>query len=343
MSKLPPLTIGQEGIARPADLQPHHLCADLPIHGHIVEKIKASFARIGIQIRILITPDREIVDGRHRWKGCIAAKMATRECLPYTVVDPANVADLIVMSVAERYDLSVGAKVYMLLPMVEKAVAEGVGERAANLKKGESPENRLDRVSGKMGLKKLAEELGCSDDMLSLARKTAQLFAESDKRIDGWLTRDLEMQASWEEYQGTAGLEARWTNWRAVRLKDMGHDPDEAASAAIIPESYREIYEAKLFSVEPGENMGLGAINKAVGSALATKGQARPDVDAGNTALHLTLGNKLKSFTKTMFGRWDDLESSHRLTLAGSVADAASTWPTEVKVAVAAALKGGKP
>lgn len=360
MSKaLPILTIGDRGLARPRDLSPHDLCAGLPMHARVVASIQRSVPTKGIISELLITPDREIADGRHRWQGAINARLATQECLPYRVIDPADVADVIVTSVAERYDLSVGAKVYMLLPMVERAVAEGIGARAANSSKGVlsqkcENETRLNRVSNKMGLQKLAEELGCSDDMLTLARKTAQLFKQSDERIDRWLAGNSEWLESWETWQNNPGSGSRadaeglkggpWTQWRAFTLKDLGHKPEDPATAAIIPENYREVYEARLFSVDPEESMGLGAINKAVGSALATKGNARSDLDGDNPAMHLTLKKKLASFVTTMFGEksWGQLAADHRLTLAGEIATSTTHWPDEVKVAVASALKGGR-
>jgi len=336
---LPLLSVGDRLHCKPSELEPHELCAPLPMHPRVVRSISASVPTRGIIAELLITPDRKIADGRHRWRGCIQAGLSTKAVLPVKVIDPTTVADVIVTSVAERYDLSVSAKLYMLVPMIEKAVAEGIAARSGTLKRGDSPANPLSGFSGKMGLEKLAEEMGCGLEMLRLARKTVQLFRDSDDRVRKWLQNHLEEAEAWEEWQSVNGDAASWQRWRDARLADMGHSPLDPKCAAIIPEDYREIYEAKLFSVEPGESMGLGAINKAVGSALATKGGQRSDLDKGNPAIHLTLAKKLDSFSKTMFAQWLDLELDHRLNLATGIAEAAMEWPDEVRAAVVAKLK----
>jgi hypothetical protein len=295
-----------------------------------------------IMVEILITPDYEIADGRHRREGCITAGFGLKACLPARVVSPDEVPDIIVTSVVERYDLSLSAKIYMLLPMIERAALEGKMVRSESLKKGSAAENRLHRFSGKMGLEKLAADLGCSTDMLTLARKTASLFKQSDERRTKWLNANLSEMEDWEIYQGAGGSDATWQNWRARRLVDMGHSLADPKTAAIIPEDLREVYEAKLFSVEPGESMALGSINKAVGSYLSTAGGGRSDLQtaAENPALHLTLEKKLLSFGKTMWAEktWTTLSLDHRLDLAVKIADTLAKAPDEVKNAVASQL-----
>ncbi len=318
------------------------------MHPRVVHAIAKSAPERGsqglepIMVELLITPDYEIADGRHRWQGCITAGMGVKPCLPVRVVSPDEVPDIIVTSVAERYDLSISAKIYMLLPMIEKAVLEGKMKQASTLKKGDSPVDRSSRVTGKMGLEKLASDLGCSTDMLTMARKTASLFKASDERRTKWLNANLGEMEDWELYRAAGGLDATWQTWRARRLVDMGHSVNDPKTAAIIPEDLREVYEAKLFSVEPGESMGLGSINKAVGSYLSTAGGGRSDLQASdeNPALHLTLEKKLLSFGKTMWAEktWNSMSIDHRLDLSIKIADTLATAPEEIRNAVAAKL-----
>lgn len=341
---LPVLNVGDRGFAKPCDLSPHAELASHPYDGGTLIQMQGTIPVSGVIEEILITTDRQIVNGRHRWKGAVMLNMATKPCLPYRVVSDDEVDDIILTTLSARKHYSRSAVAYLARPHIEAALLRSKQLRTANLKEGQSrkPTDRTSEANGS-SFADIAARLNVSTDLLTLAAKTYQLFKDSDARIQKWLGNDLDMQADWESWQETNGQDASWTRWREDRLRDMGHnDPGDAKCAAIIPEDYREIYEGKLFSVEPGESMGLGAINKAVGSALATKGQARSDVDHGNPGLHITLGNKLKSFTSTMFGKWEQLAVDHRMALATDLAASAEKWPEEVKAAVATKLKGGR-
>lgn len=342
---LPVLNVGDRGFAKPCDLSPHPELASHPYDASTLTQMQGTIPAVGVLEELLITPDRHIANGRHRWKGTVMLNMATKPCLPYRVVDEAEVTNIILTTLSARKHYSRSAVAYLALPHIEAAVLAAAQARKATqfgkTHSSRSTDQSVDREKGS-SFEELAARLNVSTDLLTLARKTAQLFRDSDARIQKWLGNDLDMQADWEGWQETNGQDASWTRWREDRLRDMGHKPEDAKCAAIIPENFREIYEGKLFSVEPGESMGLGAINKAVGSALATKGQARSDVDHGNPGLHITLGNKLKSFTSTMFGKWDQLAVDHRMALATDLAASAEKWPEEVKAAVATKLKGGR-
>jgi ParB-like chromosome segregation protein Spo0J len=341
---LPVLNVGDRGFAKPCDLSPHAELASHPYDGGTLIQMQGTIPVSGVIEEILITTDRQIVNGRHRWKGAVMLNMATKPCLPYRVVSDDEVDDIILTTLSARKHYSRSAVAYLARPHIEAALLRAAEIRKAHLKEGAS-RKPTDQSTGANGssFADIAARLNVSTDLLTLAAKTYQLFKDSDARIQKWLGNDLDMQADWEGWQETNGQDASWTRWREDRLRDMGHnDPGDAKCAAIIPEDYREIYEGKLFSVEPGESMGLGAINKAVGSALATKGGARSDLDSKNPALHVTLGNKLKGFTKGMFAKWQDLGVDHRMELAAGIADATTDWPEEVKAAIVAKFKGGR-
>lgn len=285
----------------------------------------------GILQALLITADDEIVDGRHRWRS--ARHLGLTE-VPCTLVSADDANSIILATILDRRHYSKGARAYLALPLLEKAVSEGVVRRAANLRKSNKPvEKGLNHLSGKNGSEDLAEKLGVSLDMLKLARNTASLFKQSDQVIAKWLLGQPSERELWEAWNQE--MPQAWTQWREDRLLDMGEDPKDAKTAALIPESYREIYEELLFDGE----MGLGQINKAIGGALATKGGIRADKDQSDPhQLFYTLGNKVKLLRKNLFGSWDGLAFEHRGELATRIATDAKGWPDEVRAAVRVAL-----
>jgi hypothetical protein len=347
MSKsLPVLTVGQRGFARPVDLHPHPKLETHPFDAGTLAQMKSTIPQVGVLEELLITPARNISNGRHRWRGAVLAGLATKEVLPYRVVDEGEVDQIILTTLSARKHYSRSAVAYLARPHIEAALMSANERRKTGLKAGESSRQSINRLTGLNGssFDDVAEMLNVSVQLLKLASKTVQLFRESDTRIEKWQKSHLDELELWEQWQETNGTDASWQRWREVRLLDMGHQLSDPKCAAVIPESFREVYEAKLFSVEPGESMGLGAINKAVGSALVTKGGGRSDLDVTNPGLHLTLAKKLSSFSSTMFSNWAELELDHRLSLATQIADRAAEWPDEVRGAVASKLKkGGRP
>ena len=350
MKSLPSLEVGQRGIIAPKELSLHSLTLHQPwMPASRFEGFAERLREDGVREELLITPDREIANGRHRWKAMSVRPHLTQACLPYRVVAEEDVADIIMETTLERRHMSLSARAFMALDLVEHAVqqaaANSASQGAANLTKGSRPIQSGVLGKGLSPMQQLARRLGVSDDYLTMARKTEKLFKDSDARREKWLNENPEASEAWDERD--TEKQPDWQTWRAAYLIELGvkDAPDSAAAAAVIPEDYRAIYTARLFSErDPDDDdgpMSLGAINKAVGSALSTKGGTRSDVDKKNPALHITLGNKLTSFSKTMFGKWSDLEAGLRIGLATKVADAAAQWPDEVKAAVAAKLKGG--
>jgi hypothetical protein len=321
-------------LRNPNDLGLHPLLKTQPWMAPIeLEALVADIREQGVLQALFITEDDEVVDGRHRWK---AARIAGKQ-VPCIVVPKDQVAAIILATILARRHYTKSARAYLALPLLEKAVAESVAKKASNLRKGaKSPENRLNRLSEKKGSDELAEKLGISLDMLQLARNTERLFSQSDNLIEKWLFDHPAEKTRWEEWQEQHPAQALpWASWRGQRLVDMGEKPEDPKTTAIIPENFREAYEDLLFTGE----MGLGQINKAVGSALATKGGNRSDVDKNNPALHITLTRKLTTFTTTMFGAWKELSADHRLQLSRDIADSAEKWPEEAQRATYLKLK----
>lgn len=295
--------------------------------------LAASIRKHGILADLLITDGDEIIDGRNRWRQAPTVGVTEAWC---RVVDDAEAAHLVLTMIMERRHYSKSARAYLALPLLEKAVAEAVARRMATLKQGDNlPKTDSIGFRGQKGSEELAQQLGLSLDLLQLARHTAKLFADSDKLIERWLHANTHERELWETFNGTGA--ATWTQFRASRLADMGEDPADPSTAAIFPENYREVFEGHLFS----GTMGLGQINKALGSILATKGKTRSDLaaeDAG-AGLHLTLQRKLTSFNRTMWKHWSDLPVAGRSEVIRDFQAGLKDWPHDVQVAAFARLK----
>jgi hypothetical protein len=313
----------------------------------------------GVYEELLITADREILNGRHRWKGAIGAGLATKPVLPCRVVDDDDAENIILATLSARKNYPKGGIAYLAGPHIEAAVIRAKAARSKTHFSGQSTDRltgaqgsgrthshgqSTDRLTGVEGssFDEIAEKLGISVQLLKLASTTIRLFKESDERRQKWLNANLQEAEAWAAWQDAHSEEETapsWQAWRAERLTDMGHRPEDPKAAAVIPDDYREIYEPKIFNVEPGEGMGLGAINKAVGSSLATKGGGRSDLDTQSPSAAVTLTNKLASFSKTMFGPvWEAQDIDTRLNLAVKIAESTTSWPDEVKNAVASQL-----
>jgi lambda repressor-like predicted transcriptional regulator len=208
-------------------------------------------------------------------------------------------------------------------------------------------------------LENLALKSNLSVDLLQQAVKLERDYmSRADKLIADWLNLNPEDNESWLAFRdANVTLDMPWSVWRAQALAASGL-PDDAKSHNTIPRHFREIEEDKIFNglVDPnGEDddrrsYSLGACLKAMGSYFATAGQQRPDVSKENPALHLTLINKLGSFSKTMWANWSEIEAPARmevitkltLSITGGTDDKGNTiepWPEDVRRALAASLK----
>jgi hypothetical protein len=325
-------------MVRKSDLSIHPTVKRLPEDRGLIQSFTAQFLS-GDEIHdpLEINPGRQIIDGRHRFKGALPVDRMTHLPCIINADSEGREATIVVMKRAQRCHWTKGALAYALLPEFEIAVQEAVARRAANLKKGgDAPENRLIgfREGKGSGAEEIAGRYGISVDLLQLARKTASLFEQSDKAIEKWLFANPHERELWDAFG--RDLDSPWTKWRTERLVDMGESPKDPATAAIIPENYREIYEEQLFAGE----MGLGQINKALGSILATKGGKRSDLDADSPALHIALCNKVESFNRTMWKNWSQIPVAGRAEVIADLSEGLKDWPKEAKTAVFNKLKG---
>jgi hypothetical protein len=343
------LEIGSRHTLAPKDLTPHALTAHQPWMGAArFELFAAALREEGIHEDLLITPSGEIANGRHRWKSFNVPAHRSQACLPCRVVAEGVVPQIILDTTIQRRHLSKSARAFIALDLIGEAVRLAEEQRKKKLKTGTHLSREpINRVTGKEGspLQQLATLLDISTDMLTLARNTERLFTKSDELLTKWREMNPEPTEQWENRDPE-----RWADWADFRVRyllDVGFqgNPQSGEAAAVIPEDYREIYTARLFSDADADDaegpMSLGAINKALGGIFATKGKQRPDTNPDTPGLRYGLLNKLNSFSKTMFAEpvWDGLTAEDRLSLAGEIGSRAATWPLEVRIQIAAALK----
>ena len=288
---------------------------------------------------LFITPDDEVLDGRHRLKAARACKLKTVPCL--VIEDEDDQARIILDSICARRHYTKSARAYLALPLIEEAVAEGIKRRtaggAANLKNaGTARKTDTIGLLGKNGSAELAAKLGISPDLVTLARNTARIFKDSDALLDKWRLGHPAEAKRWEEHEAVG---MSWNLWRAARLSDMGEKPEDPSTQELIPESFRETYEHLIFN----EDWALGRVNKAAGGAMATKGKTRPDLDGGDEGQIVdSLTNKFRSWRSQLFKNWGEVSAKQRLTVCEELVTTVKGWPEDVKRAVAANLSEGR-
>jgi hypothetical protein len=282
---------------------------------------------------LFITPDDEVLDGRHRLKAARACKLKTVPCL--VIEDEDDQARIILDSICARRHYTKSARAYLALPLIEEAVADSARRSLNNLKVGtKSPKPNSVGFREKNGSEELAVKLGINPEYLRLARNTAEAFKHADAFLDKWLLAHPTEAKRWEKHE-TEGMS--FNVWRAARLSDMGENANDPSAWELIPENLRERFEHELFN----EDMGLGAINKAVRATLETKGKPRADLDVNNPVLHRTLMTKVNSFSDTMWKHWSTIPATGRVEVIGRLAERVKTWPEDVRRALAANLKEG--
>ena len=323
-------------MVRKTDLAIHATVKRLPLDRGVIARISEELeGGADINDPLDINEAEEVIDGRHRLFAALTVKRITHVPCVVRAADGME-ATHVIKKRAQRCHWTKSALAYALLPEFEMAVAEAVARRSATLKRGtELPITDHSALRGQKGSDEIAVKYGVSVDMLQLARHTAKLFTDSDKIIAKWLFANESERNLWGNFG--RDLESPWTKWRTERLVDMGENPRDPTTATLIPEDYREIYEEQLFAGE----MGLGQINKALGSILATKGKTRGDLkdDDAQSGLHLTLCNKLVSFNKTMWRSWSELPVAGRAEVVNELTAGLAAWPQEAKLATYARLK----
>ncbi len=297
-----------------------------------------------------INAANEIEDGRHRFLA--ALRIEQMHSLPCEVTDTTDPEALVCEKLLQRRHYSKSARAYALRHMAAKAAQTGRESNKTFLRKGdENPVSRLNRLTGNEGssgtLESLAAKSGLSVDLLQQAVKLERDYmSRADQLVKDWLAHNPDYAAEWQEWQDHhVTMELPWSCWRSAKLAHHGF-PDDPKSVNIIPKSWREIEEDKIFNgivEQDGEDddrrsYSLGSALKAMGSYFATAGKDRSDLDGGSPALYLTLKNKLASFGKTMWAKWSDVDPAGRMEVIKDLAINVTTWPDDVRRAMTVAL-----
>jgi hypothetical protein len=310
----------------------------------------------GVVEDLLITPDYEIANGRHRWRAMSVKPHLSQACLPCRVVSEEDVARIILDTTLARRHFGKGARAFMSMDLIAKAVLDGQESRKRNLipgnKSGQNPRGAKSTTfekNGSVGLAELADQLGISEALLKQARAVETCLAKSDAILDKWKDAHPDALESWLEWEDK-NPEAKWQDFRLSWLSDNKLS-GAADHSRLIPEDYRSIYTDRIFAeadeTDGPEFISLGNALKALGSLGlgstpdSTKGKARPDLDPENKAPHIQMENKLVTFAKTMWTQtlWGALSGEQRIALAGKVSDNVLEWPDEVKHSVLAKLR----
>jgi len=338
------------------DLSVHEAVSQTPEDRALVETLKAEWRRKlarGVKPEKLIhdnlqiSSGKEIGDGRHRFLAALGIEEI--HSLPCSIVDDSDFEALVCEKLLQRRHYSKSALAYSLRHMAAKAAQAGRETRTVNASAGRGIDvSRLNRLTSESGtLESLAEKSRLSTDLLQQAVKLERDYmTRADKLIADWLAIAPDYAADWQDWQDrNPTIEMPWSCWRSAKLAHHGF-PDDAKSVNIIPKSWREIEEDKIFNgiVETdGEDddrrsYSLGSALKAMGSYFATAGGTRPDLNGDSPALYLTLRNKLASFGKTMWAKWSDVDPAGRMEVIKDLATNVVTWPEDVRRAVAVAL-----
>jgi hypothetical protein len=296
-----------------------------------------------------INADKEVEDGRHRLLA--ALRIDAIHSLPCEITENSDPEALVCEKLLQRRHYSKSARAYALRHMAARAAQEGAAGRMAGAHAARgidvSRSNRLTSDPKVGTLASLAAKSNLSVDLLQQAVKLEAFYmVKADALIADWLKLNPDYADLWQEFQdGNPTIEMPWSCWRSQRLAHHGF-PDDAKSIHVIPKHWREIEEDKIFNgvVEAdGEDddrrsYSLGSALKALGSYFATAGQPRADVDEGNGALYLTLQNKVISFSRTMWAKWQTIEPAGRMEVMKELTAKVVDWPEDVRRSLVVAL-----
>ena len=306
-----------------------------------------------IHDNLQVNEAREIEDGRHRFLA--ALRTDAIHSLPCDITDTTDAEALVCEKLLQRRHYSKSARAYALRHMAASAAQAGKENRAAgNLmgprEAGGGYRKPIESAFGKEGsgtLASLAAKSGLSVDLLQQAVKLERDYmTRADKLLADWLSLNPDEAARWQDFQDiNPTIEMPWSAFRAQVLSDLGQ-ADDPKSVNVIPKSWREIEEDKIFNgivEQDGEDddrrsYSLGSALKAMGSYFATAGGTRPDLNGNSPALYLTLKNKLNSFGKTMWAKWSDVDPAGRMEVIKDLAENVVTWPEDVRRALVVSL-----
>lgn len=137
--------------------------------------MRASWRESGVRPTIFITPTGEIADGRHRYWDALDEG---DEEMAAIVVDPENVASIILGAVTGRAHTTKAVQAYLCQPIIAPALEQARARRAAMMDAG--LKKKLPPVET---VEDLAERLGISETYLKQADRIHQAFA-NETRFD---------------------------------------------------------------------------------------------------------------------------------------------------------------
>lgn len=303
-----------------------------------------------IRETIKVNAENQVGDGRHRLEAALLVPEITQLEVEY--LDGEDFVTLVAEMLVERRHYTKSGLAYALRHTAISAAKAGAEGRGANLRKGEeSPESRLNRLSGKRSpeitLKALAASADVSTDLLQQAAKLEQFYMpKADKLIEDWKAlnpEEAELFAAWQDGRPYAAMP--WTNWRLERLAELGLK-DDAESVNTIPRHWREVEEDKIFNGvhDPDGDecdrlsYSLGSCLKAMGSYFATAGKPRADLKPESPSLHVTIENKVKSFSATAWANWSQIDMPGRLAVIQRLQAEVPQWPEDVRQGLLVAL-----
>jgi ParB-like chromosome segregation protein Spo0J len=159
----------------------------------------------GIDQPIIVDPESQIMDGRHRHR---AAKIITLDVVPCIVRDSSEAGEIIRAAIFQRRHYSKSALAWLALPYVIAATFNGRAKWAAKAASPWKSELPSDLAQAKTQ-EQLADELGLSRETLRQAMAVGELFAARPEVREEFLPRLMAGEASfWNILSAVAGRDA---------------------------------------------------------------------------------------------------------------------------------------
>jgi hypothetical protein len=245
---------------------------------------------------IVVTPLGEIMDGERRW---LAARQLQWDRIGVIRRPETEAASIIVDSLMGQRHLTKGAKIYLILPLLEDFVESAERRRLANLKQGtKTIEKALifpkstERTSGK-GWDDLAERFGVGRTLFFQALQVRRLFTL------------------------TASHKFEFQDGRQRTLKDH--------------------FEPQLLDAE--SPMGLGEILKGCGWFVDENGNPKKQLPPPDRNSHLHYFEHAWGNFSKQWERWEKLKTTERARALEIMTAGVREWPGEVREELARAIK----
>lgn len=172
------------------DLADHPLLAHIPVWPATSAEFKSlreSLREDGQLYEVLIDSGNRVVDGRNRRN----ALLSINQPVACRRVSDSEVSTVILDSLLQRRHLCKSARAYLVVPVLEPALAEARTRRALNV----TADSRLDRLSGK-NVDELAATYGFSRDLIFQARRVRELLDKHPEHRDEVEQRILDGELS---------------------------------------------------------------------------------------------------------------------------------------------------